>query len=53
MVRLSFGLYNNTDEIDICLKALDNIYNRKGKYILNKRTGVYTAEGFEFPHLDV
>ncbi len=53
MVRLSFGLYNNTDEIDICLKALENIYEHQGKYILDKRTGIYAAEGFKFPHLDV
>jgi cysteine desulfurase / selenocysteine lyase len=53
MVRLSFGLYNNTDEIDVCLRALESIYSHKGNYIMNKRTGVYTAEGFEFPHLNV
>jgi hypothetical protein len=32
---------------------LESIYSHKGNYIMNKRTGVYTAEGFEFPHLDV
>jgi cysteine desulfurase/selenocysteine lyase len=53
MVRLSFGLYNTIDEVDYCLKALANIYNHKGKYILNERAGVYTPEGFEFRGIDV
>jgi selenocysteine lyase/cysteine desulfurase len=53
MVRLSFGLYNSIDEIDICADALENIHNHKGKYIINSRTGIYTVEGFEFPRFNV
>jgi len=53
MVRVSFGLYNTAEDIDICLKALDNIHNHSGKYILNERTGVYAPRGFKFSYTDV
>lgn len=53
MVRLSFGLYNTIDEIDICLKALEDIHSYQGKYLMDKRNGIYTVEGFKFPQLDV
>jgi selenocysteine lyase/cysteine desulfurase len=49
-VRISFGLYNTREEIDYLIKALQEILSNgpKGRYILNRSTGEYKPEGFEF-----
>jgi selenocysteine lyase/cysteine desulfurase len=52
-VRVSFGLYNNKEEIDRLAIALSQIASGRiaGDYILNKEKGEYTPRGFspEFP----
>lgn len=48
MVRISFGLYNTTEEVDRLIKALEQISagNYKGKYKQDTHTGDYQAEGW-------
>jgi len=47
-VRISFGLYNTTEEVDRLIGALKAIAGGhfKGKYIQDKRTGDYIVEGW-------
>jgi selenocysteine lyase/cysteine desulfurase len=44
LIRVSFGLYNTPQEVDILVDGLQRISNReyKGKYIQDKSTGEYT-----------
>jgi len=43
MVRISFGLYNTQDEIDVLIKALTAISRgQHDKYTVDKATGYYT-----------
>jgi selenocysteine lyase/cysteine desulfurase len=48
-VRISFGIYNTEEEIDSFLEVLQKIVRReyRGEYILHKRSGMYSAKGFE------
>ena len=52
-VRMSFGMYNQEEEIDVFVEALKQIAAGKvqGKYILNKESGEYRPAGFEL-HFD-
>jgi cysteine desulfurase/selenocysteine lyase len=47
-IRVSFGLYNSTDEIDRLVDALTNIAAGKidGDYVLNKERGEYVPRGY-------
>ncbi len=49
-VRMSFGLYNSEDEIDVFIEALKNIKQNKiqGTYVQNPATGEFKPEGFQF-----
>ena len=49
VVRVSFGMYNTTEEIDRLVKALDDIVNRrfKGQYKQQKSSGEFYALGWE------
>ena len=49
VVRVSFGMYNNQDEIDSLAVALADVSTGKylGKYRQDKATGDYYAEGWE------
>ncbi len=49
-VRISFGIYNTKQEIDIFIEMLHKIINKqyRGKYLINKERGEYYPEGFEF-----
>jgi selenocysteine lyase/cysteine desulfurase len=48
-VRVSFGLYNTLDEVDVLLGALSRVVTgaHHGTYRLDRRTGSYHAEGFD------
>ncbi|MGB3341157.1 MAG: aminotransferase class V-fold PLP-dependent enzyme [bacterium] len=48
-IRVSFGLYNATEEIDHLCEMIKMIIEKKykGKYLLNKERGDYYPEGFE------
>ena len=48
LVRVSFGLYNTLDEIDILVEALNDITQGEyhGNYIQDKATGEYTVQGW-------
>jgi cysteine desulfurase/selenocysteine lyase len=50
MVRVSFGLYNTKEEIDVLAEALSRIAvgNYAGKYHQDKVTGEYRPEGWCF-----
>jgi selenocysteine lyase/cysteine desulfurase len=47
-VRASFGMYNNTNEIDQFIKVLTKIVSNdyQGKYILDRQRGEYHPEGY-------
>ena len=49
LVRISFGMYNTTDEVDTALSALSAIANGevKGHYIQDPRSGDYNVEGWQ------
>lgn len=49
LVRISFGLYNTTEEIDILLSALEQIHTGKylGKYRQDTASGAYLPEGWQ------
>ena len=44
LIRVSFGLYNTLDEVDVLIDALNHISkgDYKGKYVQDKATGEYT-----------
>jgi hypothetical protein len=48
MVRISFGLYNTTHEIDALLEALNKIAQGdfKGEYTQHKASGEYRPKGW-------
>ncbi len=48
MVRISFGMYNTTEEVDILIDALEQIAagSYEGRYSLDKRSGEYQAQGW-------
>ncbi len=48
LVRISFGLYNETDEIDVLLDALQKISRGefKGDYTQHKASGEYRPKGW-------
>ena len=52
-VRVSFGIYNTTEEIDHLITVLEKIANHRweGKYELNKTTGAYELVGYN-PHFE-
>ncbi|MBN2709243.1 MAG: aminotransferase class V-fold PLP-dependent enzyme [Calditrichaceae bacterium] len=49
-VRMSFGMYNEEDEIDAVIEALEKIIRGEitGNYELDKFSGEYKARGFGF-----
>ena len=49
LVRISFGLYNETDEIDALLVALKKIARGefKGEYTQHKASGEYRPKGWK------
>ena len=49
MVRVSFGLYNTIEDIEILIEALNHIKNGryKGKYVQNRASGEYTPEDWK------
>jgi selenocysteine lyase/cysteine desulfurase len=49
LVRVSFGLYNTKNEIDVLVEALEAIIRGdiKGKYIQDPSTGEYSPENWE------
>jgi len=44
LIRVSFGLYNTLDEVDVLIDAMNHISkgDYKGKYVQDKATGEYT-----------
>lgn len=50
MVRVSFGIYNTREEIDVLVEALSRIAagNYAGKYLQDKVSGEYKPEGWSF-----
>ncbi len=48
-VRMSFGMYNNEEEIDRTIDALKRIIkgDYKGKYQMNRQSGEYNAQNFD------
>jgi len=49
LVRISFGCYNNKEEVDWFLEMLNRIARGeyRGHYVQDQATGDFTAEGFE------
>ena len=49
LLRLSFGLYNTTDEVDTLVEALRLISTGqyRGEYIQNRATGEFTPQGWQ------
>ncbi len=48
MVRVSFGLYNTKEEVDVLIEALTAISSgQHGDYLLDAATGQYTPAGYE------
>jgi selenocysteine lyase/cysteine desulfurase len=49
LVRVSFGLYNTKDEVDVLIDALTAIVRGdiKGNYVQNDATGEYTPENWD------
>ena len=50
LVRVSFGIYNTTEEIDVLIEALKNIVagHYKGEYIQDTVSGEYEVVGWNF-----
>ena len=48
MVRISFGMYNTIDEVDVLVDALGDIARgaHKGKYVQDRASGEYQAQGW-------
>ena len=48
MVRVSFGMYNTTDEVDMLVDALSEIARGEylGKYVQDRASGEYHAQGW-------
>jgi selenocysteine lyase/cysteine desulfurase len=51
MLRVSFGCYNNTDDIDRLVEMVERITrdDYQGDYRVEKRSGVYLPVGFDEP----
>ncbi len=49
LIRASFGLYNNLEEIDALVQALTQIARRdyRGEYIQNRASGEYSLPGWQ------
>jgi selenocysteine lyase/cysteine desulfurase len=49
-IRMSFGMYNNEEEVDAFVEALKNIQQGKiqAEYELNPKTGEFHPKGFDF-----
>lgn len=49
-IRVSFGIYNNIEEIDYLLEALRNIISNKvqGEYVCDEETGTFVPKGYDF-----
>jgi len=54
LIRISFGLYNTTDDIDRVIEMLERVRagDYQGKYEQNKYTGEFSPIGFEEPLSD-
>lgn len=50
LVRISFGIYNTTEEIDILAEALSQIAagNYSGRYVQDRVSGEFEPEGWSF-----
>jgi cysteine desulfurase/selenocysteine lyase len=48
MVRISFGMYNTIEEVDVLIEALSDIARgaHKGKYVQDGASGEYQAQGW-------
>jgi selenocysteine lyase/cysteine desulfurase len=48
MVRISFGMYNTADEVDMLVDALSKIARGayRGKYVQDRASGEYRAQGW-------
>ncbi|OQY27032.1 MAG: class V aminotransferase [Candidatus Cloacimonetes bacterium 4572_55] len=48
-IRITFGIYNNEEEIDSLVEMLEKIIRNeyKGNYTLNPDSGAYSPEGFQ------
>jgi hypothetical protein len=48
MVRISFGMYNTIDEVDVLVDALSDIARgaHRGKYVQDRASGEYQAQGW-------
>jgi hypothetical protein len=46
MVRISFGMYNTIDEVDVLVDALSDIARgaHKGRYVQDRASGEYQAQ---------
>ncbi|MCG8608651.1 aminotransferase class V-fold PLP-dependent enzyme [bacterium] len=53
-VRMSFGIYNNEDEIDVCVELLQRIARNEwqAEYDLDPDTGHYRIRGFDISYSD-
>ncbi len=49
-IRMSFGMYNSKEDVDLFVDALSRIEKGeiKAEYVLNKRTGEYSPKDFTF-----
>jgi hypothetical protein len=54
MVRMSFGCYNDTDDVDRLVDMLERISRGEyaGKYAQDEHSGDYTPEGYHAPLAD-
>lgn len=50
MVRVSLGCYNNEEDVDRFVEALERIEEHRGEYVMNPSNGSFSAKGF---HIDV
>ncbi|MBN1537422.1 MAG: aminotransferase class V-fold PLP-dependent enzyme [Anaerolineales bacterium] len=51
LVRVSFGCYNNFEDIDRAVEMFERIirHDYKGDYVIEERTGSFFPRGFELP----
>lgn len=49
-IRVSFGIYNNFEEVDYLVEAIKNIIEGKvqGEYEIDEESGLFTPKGYDF-----
>ena len=54
MVRMSFGCYNNTEDVDRMVEVLERVArgDYRGEYQLRPDTGEYHPAGYEEPMVE-